>query len=267
MEYFAGMFDADGWVSLIPDGHFVIGLEKTNENIINAFQQKFGGNVRVKQRKAKKKTFTWTLSTLRQETLNFIDQISPFTRVKTPQLIELKEYLNLSRDERRINRSLYVAHIALFKKPISYNREQIKVPTIVEPDQSFFKWLSGFMDGDGNFCVFEYESQKRITFDSWIGAFNTFGEPIIYIKERIEGSISQYKGNKFPIWKWVSSQKSSEFVCNSLEPYLMNRKIQCQLVNEYLKIHKTKTRGIDHTDSVVKDIREIIKQIKYHNSL
>jgi hypothetical protein len=197
----------------------------------------------------------------------FISKIKNFTHVKTAQLHELEEYLNLPRDLRSLNRSAYVEDIAKFKHPITYTKEQIKVPTKIKPDEAFFRWFAGFMDGDGNFTVFEYQNGPRRSFDSWIGAFNTFGEPIIYIKKRLEGSISQYKGNKFPIWKWVCSQGSSEFVCNSLYPLLLNRKEQCRLVGEYLKIHATKVRGVDHPDHVVAAIRDIIKQIKLHNSL
>jgi len=268
MEYFAGMFDADGWVSLVPDGHFVIGLEKSNEKIIQMFQDKFGGRIhKKKKRNGRKQTYVWNISTIKETSINFIDSVSAFTQVKTKQLQELKEYLHLSRDLRRENRKLYAADIANFKKPTFYTKEQIKVPTNIIPDDSFFKWLAGFMDGDGNFTVFEYQNGPKRTFDSWIGAFNTFGEPIIYIKERLDGSISQYKGINYPIWKWVCNQKTSEFVCTSLEPYLIMRKQQCSLVNEYLKIHNTKIKGVDYSDNVVAKVRDIIKQIKFHNSL
>jgi hypothetical protein len=267
MEYFAGIFDADGYVSLIPNGHFVIGLEKHNEQIIQLLQQTFGGHIYKRKRKNKKITFAWNLATDRNSVLEFINKIKDFTHVKTNQLHKLQEYLNLSRDLRRINRSEYSADIAGFKHPISYTRDQINVPTTIKPDESFFKWFAGFMDGDGNFTVFEYQNGIQRSFDSWIGAFNTFGEPIIYIKKHIDGSISQYKGIKFPIWKWVCNQKTSIFVCESLYPYLINRKEQCRLVGEYLKIHAAKIKGIDYSDHDVLIIRDIIKQIKNHNSL
>jgi hypothetical protein len=42
MEYFAGLFDAEGYVSLLKDGHFVIGTEMGNEEVPALFQEKFG---------------------------------------------------------------------------------------------------------------------------------------------------------------------------------------------------------------------------------
>ena len=267
MQYFAGIFDADGYISLLKTGRFIIGLEKSNEVIPNMLADRFGGHIYKRKRDKRKTTFIWMIPSDRDKSLAFIEQINAFTHIKTPQLNLLKTYLNHSRDGRKNIRADYVHQIAEKKKPIPYTREQLKIPSIVTPDEHFWKWFAGFMDGDGNFTVFEYQNGPRRTFDSWIGAFNTFGEPIIYIKERIDGSISQYIGNKFPIWKWVCSQNTSNLVCNSLQPYLINRKIQCQLVSEYLKIHVTKTRGIDLPDQTITVIRDIIKQIKHHNSL
>jgi len=182
-------------------------------------------------------------------------------------LLNLRNYLNQTREDRRNNRDAFVHEISNLKKPLPHTKEQIKVPTAITPSDSFLKWLAGFMDGDGTFCVYEYQNGAKRSFDSWISAFNIFGEPIIHIKERLDGSISQYKGTKFPVWKWVCNQATSEFVCDSLQPHLMIKKEQCHLVSEYLKIHKAKIKGVDHSDQTVAAIRDIIKQIKFHNSL
>ena len=267
MEYFAGIFDADGYITLSPRGNFIIALEKHNEAIVQLLQETFGGHIYKRKREKRKTTLAWMLTSDRDIILSFIGKIKHLTHIKTAQLSRLEEYLNLSRHMRSSNRAKYVADIARFKHPITYTREQIKVPTTITPEDNFFKWFAGFMDGDGNFSVFEYQNYSRRSFDSGIKAFNTFGEPIIYIKERIEGCISQYKGNKYPVWNWTCGQNASAFVCDSLYPNLINRKEQCRLVSEFLKIHATKIRGIDHSDEVVAVIRDIIKQIKYHNSL
>lgn len=267
MEYFAGMFDADGWVTLCAAGSFNIGIEKHNEQIINLFQSTFGGHVHVNKRKGRKTTYTWYPSAANEGREQFAEAILPYTKVKTEQLQQIRRYLNQTRSERTDSRREYIHKLSGLKQPTPYTREQIKVPTTIKPDESFFKWFAGFMDGDGNFAVYDYENWGKRTFDSWIGAFNIFGEPIIYIKERLEGSISQYKGCKNRIWKWVCSQGSSQFVCDSLYPHLHNRKEQCRLVGEYLKIHTAKIKGVDYSDETVAVIRDIIKQIKYHNSL
>lgn len=267
MEYFAGIFDADGWVSLVPSGHFVIGLEMSNEKVINLFKEQFGGNLYIKTRDKRKTIYCWMIATGREKALNFIDKISPYTHIKTNQLNTLKEYLNQTRIDRRNNRPQFTKNIADLKKPIPFTREQFVPKECIIPGKAFWKWFAGFMDGDGNFTVYEYQNGKRRSFDSWISIFNTFGEPIQYVNHIVEGSISQYKGNKFPIWKWVCSQYNSEIVCQLLEPHLIIRKQQCRLVSEYLKIHKAKVRGVDHPEETVAVIRDIIKQIKYHNSL
>lgn len=267
MEYFAGIFDAEGWISLIETGHFNIALEITNEYIINIFQEEFGGKTYIGNRENKKRTYIWKIATNHDEAHSFINKIINYTRVKTSQLNSLKEYLDQSREKRRENRGKYRIIFCNLKKPIPYTKDQLKVPTIIIPDESFFKWFAGFMDGDGNFTIFEYQDGPKRTFDSWIGAFNTFGEPIIHIQERINGSISEYKGTNYPVWKWVCNQNMSQFVCDNLYPHLIVKKYQCQLVSEYLKIHTNKIRGIDYSENIVSDIRNIIKQIKYHNSL
>jgi hypothetical protein len=267
MEYFAGMFDAEGWVTLCHDGKFQVAIEMTNEEMINLFQSTFKGQIYVRKRDNRKKTFSWRQDPGTECIINFIDQIAPYTKVKTNQLLQLRTYLNQSRADRRINRSDFVKAISILKKPHPYEKEQIKVPTIITPDESFFKWFAGFIDGDGNFTVFEYQNGPIRTFDSWIGAFNIHAEPIIYIKERIMGSVSQYKGCKFPIWKWVCNQANSKFVCESLEPHLIIKKEQCNLVSQYLNIHAKKIKGVPYSDHTVTIIRDIIKQIKHHNSL
>jgi len=35
MHYFAGLFDAEGYVSLLKTGNFIIGTEMTNEQVPN----------------------------------------------------------------------------------------------------------------------------------------------------------------------------------------------------------------------------------------
>ena len=55
MEYFAGLFDAEGYVSLLKDGHFVIGTEMGNEEVPALFQEKFGGKIYERKRNKRKK--------------------------------------------------------------------------------------------------------------------------------------------------------------------------------------------------------------------
>lgn len=267
MNYLAGVFDAEGWVSLTPKGNFIIGVEITNETVTNLFQDKFGGKIYIPTRKAKKQVYSWRIPSNNELAINFLHCITQYTVNKRSQLLALQSYLEQPRSERRNSRGNFVHKISELKKPISYTKQELLVPQDILASQEFLKWFAGFMDGDGNFCVYEYENWRKRSFDSWISAFNTFAEPIIHIKKRIEGSISQYKGTNYPIWKWVCNQVNSQFVCTSLQSHLIIKKEQCRLVGEYLKIHSTKQRGIDYSDNDIAVIRDIIKQIKHYNSL
>jgi hypothetical protein len=264
MHYFAGLFDAEGYVTLNKDGRFQIGTEVTNEEIPKLFKERFGGNIYPRTRDKRKKTWTWVISTNIKETLNFISQIQPYSIIKNGQLGLLKSYLSNTRENRKIIRSNFSHDIALYKKPI---REPLKGLTEVPLTIDFFKWFAGFIDGDGNFCIYEYAGKKSQIFDSWIGIFNIFPEPIEYVLQHFKGSISKYKGTKFPIWKWVCNQKNSQLVCESVYPFLQIKKEQCKLVMEFLEIQKTKTRNTVYSFDQINRIRDIIKQIKHLNSL
>ena len=267
MHYFAGIFDAEGWVSLTPQGRFIIGVEISHKQTVQSIQKIFGGKIYEPTRKSKKQVYSWRIVTNTIEAKRFLELMTPLCIVKKPQLEALNDYINQARATKRANRPDFIHKISELKKPISYTREQLTIEPTIEPDETFFKWLAGFMDGDGNFCVYEYQNLSNRSFDSWISIFNTFAEPILYVQQRIKGSISSYKGTNFPIWKWVANQSNSEFVCNSIEPYLIIKKEQCRLVSQYLAIHKTKQRGIDYSSEIRTKIQLIIQQIKHHNSL
>ena len=267
MEYFAGLFDAEGYVTLSKAGGFKIATEMANEEIPNLLQDNFGGNIYVRQRDKRKKTWTWVLAST-QECLNFIEQVGSFCQCKATQLLILKKYLENTREIRSTLRDGCIHAISNFKKPLPFMKHEIENSSIEkELSTCFLKWFAGFMDGDGNFCVYEYQGKKSKIFDSWISIFNTFASPIIFVNSVFKGSISQYKGNKFPIWKWVCNQKDSDFVCNSLYPHLRIKKEHCLLVSEFLEIKKTKIREQSYSFDQIDRIRDIIKQIKHLNSL
>ena len=125
MEYFAGLFDAEGYVTLGKDGRFQIGTEMANEEIPNLFKETFGGNIYQRSREKRKKTFTWVIATNREKCLSFIDRISPFSRIKGTQLLRLKDYLSLSRPERKELRDSVSHQISQLKKPLPITKEEI----------------------------------------------------------------------------------------------------------------------------------------------
>ena len=269
MHYFAGFFDAEGWVSLTTDGNYRIGIEVSHRPILEAFKNKFGGHLYDRKVKTNKYIYHWVI-TNGDEIINFINLVGPFARVKQDRCKLLKDYISQSQNKRRATRRDFSHQLAELKKPRETTKEELRIPQTFQPEEDLWKWMAGFMDGDGNFCIYVYQQKNkgaRTTYDSWISIFNTFPEPILYVQSRIKGSISSYKGTNFPIWKWVCSQSESEFVCNSLEPYLIVKKEQCRLVAQYLAIHKTKIRGVDHSFETICKIQKIIKQIKHQNSL
>lgn len=267
MHYFAGLFDAEGYISLIPSGHFIIGMDISHKQTVIDLQKEFGGKIYEPTKKINKKMYSWRIPSSNEAAKNFLDRIYFFSVLKRDQIFLLKSYLDQTRQQRRLSRADFVHQIASLKKPKLYQRDQLIFEPWIKPDEDFFKWFAGFMDGDGSFCVYEYQDRKKRNFDSWISIFNTFTEPIIHVQQRIKGSISAYKGTNFPVWKWVCNQKDSEFVCESLYPHLIIKKEQCRLVAEYLAIHKTKICRVDRSFETINKIQEIIKQLKYHNSL
>ena len=268
MEYFSGLFDAEGYVTIGKDGHFQVGTEMTNEEVPNLFQKQFGGHIYERKRGNRKKTWTWVIASDTKLCYDFINAIAEDCIVKAKQLFILKDYLEHYRENRRIFREGHLGILSKYKEPLQVSKEFIEtIPFGHLPTECFWKWLAGFFDGDGNFCVYEYEGKKSKIFDSWVGIFNTFPDPICFMNSFFRGSISQYKGTKFPIWKWVCNQKDSELVCNELLPHLKIKKEQCQLVLKFLDIKKTKTRSNSYSFDHINEIRDIIKQIKHLNSL
>ena len=216
MRYFAGIFDAEGYVSLMNNGHFIIGMDMTNETVVNLFKEHFNGSTYKQIRSNRKPIFAWRIPSNRGIALNFIEKVSNYSFIKKPQLVLLKEYLMLDRISRKNLRKDYISKMAFLKIPSSISIQEIKtIYTDCVADICFWEWFAGFLDGDGCISIYEYKQKTgTCSFDCWIGIFNTFPEPIILTQKRINGSISQYKGNKFPIWKWVCSEKSTSILCN-----------------------------------------------------
>lgn len=268
MEYFAGLFDAEGYVSLSSSGHFQVAIEISSQEIAYSLQKEFEGNVYSRKRGTKKTTWTWIIGTNREPCLSFLKRIIPFCMIKKTQLIILKDYLESTRSFRKEVRKDVIKQLSNLKNPIPLTKEQIDVSTSVSPSEPFYKWLGGFTDGDGNICIYEYKSPKgTIIFDSWIGVFNTHPDVIQFIQRRIKGSISKYKGAKFPIWKWVCSNKVSKKFCENILPYIKLKKEQIKLVLEFLSIKETKIREKSYSFEQINRIRDIITQIKHLNSL
>ena len=280
MHYLAGLFDAEGCVSLSLQGGQIISIDMCNEEIPNLFRSTFGGSISDYKRENRKKVYSWRCLT--PNIPNFIDTISPISFLKKPQLDLLKSYIDQTREERRNSRSEYVSKIAACKRPPFETIELLRIPSTTQATKEFFEWFAGFLDGDGNFCCYEYTSSKfnsgRARFASTISCFNVMPDVIRHIKKHVDGSISVLKQNKNPVWKWVCSRDKAIHVCESLLPYIKIKKKACELLIEFIKIFNSKCHRIPGKGSgkgnwqtfsldEINIMREIIQQIKYQNSL
>lgn len=268
MSYFAGLFDAEGYITLNRNGAFIVAVEIANENIPNLFKDKFKGNIYTRKRDNRKKTWLWKINSIAEHTLSFIDQISPFSIAKKPQLDLLKIYLSHPRADRREIREDYFHKIKEFKKPSPLILEEISSPSIIQPDETFFQWLAGFIDGDGNIVCNEYIDNRNNLkyFSHQISAFNTFPNVIKFIKMRLDGNVRLRKASLHPIYTWTCKRSIEKFVCESILPHLIIKKKQCELLLEFIKFPR-KNYGIGYSNDDKMRMYEIINQIKHLNSL
>jgi hypothetical protein len=267
MQYFAGLFDAEGYVSLCPNGAFTIAFEMSNEEIPNLFKEKFEGSVYTRKRDDRKKTWTWKINSISSQSLNFINSIVDFSIVKKTQLLRLRDYLDQPRDDRKHIRAITCSTLKNLKQPMPITKEQITYSQKpIEP--YFFEWLAGFIDGDGNFVCNEYTYKKSGLkyFDHQISVANIFPEAICYINDRIPGCITDLHRSKNPLFKWTCNRHNEKFLIESILPFMKIKKGQCELFLEFITF-PLKTRNVPRPIEERERMYEIIKQIKHLNSL
>jgi hypothetical protein len=267
MQYFAGLFDAEGYVSLCPKGSFTVAIEMANEDIPNILQSHFQGKIYKRKREDRKITWTWRINSINDHVLNFIKIIKPFSVVKTAQLSRLEDYLDQSREDRKATRAITCSTLKDFKQPLLELHHIL--PRIEKPiEPLFFGWLAGFIDGDGNFVCNEYTDNRtgKKYFAHQISVANIFLESISYINNRIPGCISNLNRSKNKLYKWTCNRNAEKFLANSILPFLMLKKVQCDLFLQFLNFPK-KPYGIGYSIEDQMKMYEIIKQIKHQNSL
>lgn len=269
MSYFAGLFDAEGYVSLCPNGAFTIAIEMANEEIPNLFKERFQGSIYTRKRNDRKKTWLWKINSIADQAITFIDCVIQFSIIKKLQLQSLKKYLDQPRDRRKDTRSITCAIIKQLKQPsipLGYQDVYIREMEIIEP--SFWEWFAGFIDGDGNFVCNEYtyKANGRKYFDHQISVANIFPEAIKYINNRIPGCITNLNRSKNHLFKWTCTRPHEKFVCENIYPFMKIKKLQCALFYEFIIIpHKKRNipLPVEHRDKMY----DIIHEIKHLNSL
>lgn len=279
MHYLAGIFDAEGCVSLSSNGGQIISIDMCNEFIPNLFKEKFGGSVSDRKRENRKKIFTWRCPC--KNIPFFIDSILPYSFLKKSQLDLMGHYLDNRREDRKNIRKELISKISHCKQPTICEVSSLRVKPHIIPDDNFFKWFAGFLDGDGNFCCYEFKNKfnsSRPNFSTTVSCFNVMPQLIAYIQERIEGSISSLKQNKNPVFKWVCLPKNSIFLCKSILPFIKIKKECCNFMIEFLQIFNSRHSRIlgkgsgkgnweNYSFSEIYRLRELIQLIKHQNSL
>jgi hypothetical protein len=266
--YFAGLFDAEGYVSLCPNGSFTIAIEMSNEEIPNLFKKHFQGSIYERKRDKRKKTWIWKINSISDQALFFINTIKPYSIIKINQLDRLGDYLDQPRKYRKETRAITCRTLKDFKQPGPLQLHHI-LPPIEKPiEPHFFEWLAGFIDGDGNFVCNEYIDKRNDEkyFSHQISVSNIFLEAICYINDRIPGCISHLNRGKNMLYKWTCKRNFEKFLCDGIYPFLKLKKSQCNLFMEFITFPK-KIRNIPY---IIKDrnrMYTIINEIKHLNSL
>lgn len=106
IAYFAGLFDGEGCVGLYnrSDGNgFASSISITNTNRIplDELQSKFGGYVNSKKGIAKNFQLIHNWVIYGKSSVKFLNLILPYLRIKTPQVLLLLEYKNMSKNKFR----------------------------------------------------------------------------------------------------------------------------------------------------------------------
>jgi len=268
MIYFAGLFDAEGYVSLCPNGAFTIAIEMSDEEIPNLFKKHFQGSIYERKREKRKKTWIWKINSITEQAIQFIDSISSHCIIKNLQLNRLKDYLDQPRKHRKVTRSITCQSLRDFKQPGPLKLHHI-LPYIqknIEP--TFFEWFAGFIDGDGNFVCNEYKDNRNGNkyFAHQISVANIFLEAICHINDRIPGCISHLNRTKNILYKWTCKRSSETFLCDNIYPHLRLKKSQCALFSEFLTFPE-KIRHLTYSVEHKNRMYAIINEMKHLNSL
>jgi hypothetical protein len=257
MEYLAGIFDAEGCISLNSNGSFPISLEIANEEIPIIFRETFNGSIYTRKREDRKKTWIWKINSINDHAIFFLKSIV-YSVVKAQQRELLLWYLSMNRKERREERPFFCEQIRKSKIPQSVEQwSGLTNEPMEKTDEKFFKWFAGFIDGDGNFVCNQYidKRNQRKYFGHQMSFANTDGYLIVWLNSIIQGTVTKCPRSRNLLYKWTPKRKYERWILESILPFLKIKKNQCQLILEY----------IDCPNEVRK--LEIINQIKHLNSL
>lgn len=257
-QYTAGVFDAEGTLSLVPNGAFIIGIEISNEKIPKLFQEKFGGKIYERQRKDRKKTWTWRINSINEQAIFFLKALIPYSIIKKSQMQRLLDYLLLKREDRRNSRANAVSTIKSLKSPLPLKIKQAYPRNIKEfPSLNFEMWLAGVFDGDGNIVCNIYKDKRnnKSYFGHQISMASIYLDSLIPINDHFEGTFTTLNRSKNTVFKWTCRRYEEQRFCHSIYPFLRIKKEQCKLFQKFISSENLHEKY------------EIINQIKHLNSL
>jgi len=100
-EYLAGLFDGEGTISAYHSGtkaQVTVSLVNTNETVVRAFAEKFGGSVTSRSLPSRQTIYTWRSESAGVD--RFLDEMQPWLYVKAPQAQEMRWLRELCRRPR-----------------------------------------------------------------------------------------------------------------------------------------------------------------------
>lgn len=256
MDYFAGVFDAEGSLSLSKNGAFPISIEMSNEEIPKLFKNEFGGSIYTRQRTNRKRTWIWKINSKRKEAYHFLECMHPLCLIKEIQIHLLMTYLEMNKSEAKENRNDLIQDIREEKQPVPFEKF-IYWEGSTEPCEAFFKWFAGFIDGDGNFVCNQYTDKRnnKKYFGHQISFSTIHGCPLATIDTFWKGTIVRCHRNKNTLYKWSPLRENERVICESILPFLKVKKKQCELFLEFIDCQNDSRK------------LEIIESIKHLNSL
>lgn len=143
-------------------------------------------------------------------------------------------------------------------------RSGIKIQKLSLKDDSFWKWLAGFIDGDGSIDI---KKQKKgedyYVYDVLLNACNTHYETLEYISKNIgKGKIQKMKVRSRkhkPVYDWRISGEEARTIIEKIYPYLVTKRKAAELAILLKKDTKNRKRP---SDSELKKRRNIFDEMK-----
>lgn len=250
LAYFAGYIDGDGhfrFRKYIQDGYECfnckIMITSTREEPLIFFKENIGGSYYAKKKSNEnwKQEFIYTLH-VSKSVFEKIQGLKNFLIEKRDQF-ELIESFFCSNKEQRLQ---IIEDCKLARNQNFVTKSFFNILKEIKPfvHASFYDmcYLAGYIDAEGSLTITRKElSTKRISFSCHIRVSTTKYPCIKFLLERFGGCI-YYKMSKKELSndaiQWQLTDKSIENILDDIEPFLINKRDQCNLLIDLRKTYK-----------------------------